>query len=123
MTVLRNVLDWLHDRLEWEDLVAPLQKKTVPHHRLSYWYFLGGITLFLFGIQVVTGILLLLYYRPSANEAFESVQYIMTRVQFGWLIRSIHSWSANLMIFFAFAHMFSVLFLKAYRKPRELTWV
>ncbi len=74
-------------------------------------------------IQVLTGILLLLYYRPGANEAFESVQYIMTRVQFGWLIRSIHSWSANLMIFTAFAHMFSVLFLKAYRKPRELTWV
>ena len=51
------------------------------------------------------------------------MQYIMTQVQFGWLIRSIHSWSANLMIFTAFAHMFSVLFLKAYRKPRELTWV
>ena len=103
--------------------IAPLRKKTVPLHRLSYWYFLGGITLFLFVIQVLTGILLLLYYRPGANEAFESVQYIMTRVQFGWLIRSIHSWSANLMIFTAFAHMFSVLFLKAYRKPRELTWV
>src|SRR5512146_418561 len=123
MTVLRNVLDWLHDRLEWDDLIAPLRKKSVPVHRLSYWYFLGGITLFLFGIQVVTGILLLLYYRPGANEAFESVQYIMTRVQFGWLIRSIHSWSANLMIFTAFAHMFSVLFLKSYRKPRELTWI
>jgi cytochrome b6 len=67
--------------------------------------------------------LLLLYYRPSANEAFESVQYIMTRVRFGWLIRSIHSWAANLMILTAFAHMFSVLFLRAYRKPRELTWV
>ena len=123
MTVLRYALDWLHDRLEWDDLIAPLKKKTVPHHRLSYWYFLGGITLFLFGIQVVTGILLLLYYRPGASEAFESVQYIMTQVQFGWLIRSIHSWSANLMIFTAVAHMFSVLFLKAYRKPRELTWM
>jgi cytochrome b6 len=72
---------------------------------------------------VLTGILLLLYYRPGANEAYESVQYIMTRVQFGWLIRSIHAWAANLMIFTAFVHMFSVLFLKAYRKPRELTWV
>src|ERR1035441_3913501 len=61
--------------------------------------------------------------RPGASEAFESVQYIMTQVRFGWLIRSIHSWSANLMIFTAFAHMFSVLFLKAYRKPRELTWI
>ena len=114
---------WLDERLDLDGILAPFRHKTVPTHRLSYWYFFGGITLFLFVIQVLTGILLLLYYRPGANEAFESVQYIVTRVQFGWLIRSIHSWSANLMIFTAFAHMFSVLFLKAYRKPRELTWV
>jgi quinol-cytochrome oxidoreductase complex cytochrome b subunit len=120
LTALRN---WLDERLDWADLTAPLREKTVPVHKLSYWYFLGGITLFLFVIQVCTGILLLLYYRASANEAFESVQYIMTRVQFGWLVRSIHSWAANLMIFTAFCHMFSVLFLGAYRKPRELTWV
>jgi len=123
MSLLQNARQWLDERLDWDDLIAPLRKKTVPLHRLTYWYFLGGITLFLFVIQVLTGILLLLYYRPGANEAFESVQYIMTQVQFGWLIRSVHSWSANLMIFTAFAHMFSVLFLKAYRKPRELTWV
>ena len=123
MGVLLRLRDWLDERFGWADLIAPLKKKVVPVHRYSYWYFLGGITLFLFVIQVFTGILLLLYYRPSANEAFESVQYIMTRVQFGWLVRSIHSWSANLMIFTAFLHMFSVLFLRAYRKPRELTWV
>ncbi len=117
------IRNWLDERFGWDQLMAPLRHKKVPLHRFSALYFLGGITLFLFGIQVVTGILLLLYYRPSANEAFESVQYIMTRVQFGWLIRSIHSWSANLMIFTAFAHMFSVAFLRAYRKPRELTWV
>jgi len=115
--------DWLDQRFGWDELIYPLRHKMVPLHRLSYWYFLGGITLFLFGVQVTTGILLLLYYRPSANEAFESVKYITTQVQFGWLIRSIHSWSANLMVFTAFAHMFSVLFLRAYRKPRELTWV
>ena len=115
--------NWFAERFHLADITGPLKKKTVPIHRLSYWYFLGGITLFLFMIQVGTGILLLLYYRPGANEAFESVQYIMTRVQFGWLIRSIHSWAANLMIFTAFAHMFSVIFLRAYRKPRELTWV
>jgi len=123
MGVLARVRDWLDERFGWAQLIAPLRKKTVPVHHYSYWYFLGGITLFLFVIQVCTGILLLLYYRPSANEAFESVQYIMTQVQFGWLVRSIHSWAANLMIFTAFAHMFSVLFLRAYRKPRELTWV
>ena len=123
MTVIAAVRDWIDERLDLEELAAPLREKTVPVHKRSYWYFLGGITLFLFGIQVCTGILLLLYYRPGANEAFESVQYIMTRVQFGWLVRSIHSWAANLMIFTAIAHMFSVLFLRSYRKPRELTWV
>jgi len=100
-----------------------LRHKTVPVTRHIIWYYLGGMTLFLFIIQVLTGILLLLYYRPTPNDAFESVQYIMTQVRFGWLIRSVHSWSANLMIFTAFAHMFSVYFLKAYRKPRELTWL
>jgi cytochrome b6 len=81
------------------------------------------MTLFLFIIQVCTGILLLLYYRPSAEEAFESVQFIMTEVQFGWLIRSIHSWSANLMIATMMIHLFSVYFTRAYREPRELTWI
>ncbi len=123
MSPVTAVKGWLDDRFGWDELIAPLRHKTVPMHKLSYWYFLGGITLFLFVIQVCTGILLLLYYRPSSNEAFESVQYIMTNVQFGWLVRSIHSWGANLMIFTAFAHMFSVLYLRAYRKPRELTWV
>jgi cytochrome b6 len=72
---------------------------------------------------VGTGILLLLYYRPTPGEAFESVQFIMTKVRFGWLIRGLHAWSANLMVLCAFAHMFSVLFLRGYRRPRELTWV
>jgi cytochrome b6 len=123
MSAFVVIRDWLDERFGWAELIAPLEHKTVPLHRLSYWYFLGGITLFLFVLQVCTGILLLLYYRASANEAYESVQYISTKVQFGWLIRSIHSWSANLMILTAFAHMFSVLFLRSYRKPRELTWV
>src|SRR5208337_4099078 len=112
----------------WEQRFGPgmgefLRHKTVPVTRHIIWYYLGGMTLFLFIIQVLTGILLLLYYRPTPNDAFESVQYIMTQVRFGWLIRSVHSWSANLMIFTAFLHMFSVYFLKAYRKPRELTWL
>src|SRR5574341_873655 len=99
------------------------QKKSVPLHRHSIWYYLGGMTLFFFIIQVTTGILLLLYYRPTAEAAFESVQFIMTQVHFGWLVRSIHSWSANLMVLFAFLHLFTVYLMKSYRKPRELTWV
>src|SRR5919108_3812911 len=114
---------WLDERLAISGLAAVARKKEVPQHRHSAWYYFGGMTLFLFTVQVVTGILLLLYYRPSAENAFESVQFIITEVKFGWLIRSIHSWSANLMIATLFIHMFSVYFMRAYRKPRELTWV
>ena len=99
------------------------KKKEVPLHRHSIWYYFGGMTLFLFTVQVATGILLLLYYRPSSENAFESVQFIITEVKFGWLIRSIHSWSANLMIATLFIHMFSVFFLRAYYPPREITWI
>ncbi len=122
-TLTRRILAWLDERFGAGSVEEFLRHKTVPQHRYTIWYYFGGMTLFLFVIQVLTGILLLLYYRPTANDAFESVQYIMTQVRFGWLIRSIHSWSANLMIFTAFVHMFSVYFLKAYRKPRELTWI
>lgn len=115
--------DWLEERLGWRAAQELIEHKEVPRHRHSIWYYFGGMTLFLFVVQVCTGILLLLYYRASAETAFESVQFIMTEVQFGWLVRSIHSWSANLMIAAAFVHMFSALFLRAFRRPRELTWI
>ncbi len=114
---------WLEDRLGLEAIWHLAEKKDVPVHRHSFWYYWGGMTLFLFGVQVVTGILLLLYYRASADEAYESVRFIMTQVSFGWLLRSIHSWSANLMIGAAMVHMFSTFLLKSYRAPREATWL
>jgi quinol-cytochrome oxidoreductase complex cytochrome b subunit len=117
------VINWLDARLDLSGLRHFMAEKGVPVHAQKIWYYLGGMTLFLFMVQVASGILLLLYYRPSATEAYESVQFIVTQVEFGWLIRNIHSWSANLLIASAFAHLFSVFFLKAYRKPRELTWV
>ncbi len=114
---------WLNDRVDLKNIKDFLSHKTVPHHRYSIWYYVGGMCLYLFFVQVITGILLLLYYKPTAEAAYESVQYIMTEVPFGWLVRSIHSYAANLFIGFVFIHMFSVFLLKAYRKPRELTWI
>lgn len=114
---------WLDERIPLSALTEAGRHKEVPVHRYSVFYYFGGMTLFLFLVQVVTGILLMLYYRPSADEAFESVDFIMSTVPFGWLVRSVHSWSANLMIFFAFLHLASVFFLKAYRSPREMTWI
>jgi cytochrome b6 len=113
---------WLDERVGLADLEKLARKKQVPVHRHSIWYYLGGMTLFLFLVQVSTGILLLLYYRPSAEEAYESVQFLMAEVPFGWLVRSIHAWAANLLVFTLFVHLFSVLLLKAYRPPREVTW-
>ena len=118
-----SVLEWIDERLNVGQARQFLLKKEVPLFYGTVWYYLGGITLFLFAVQVVTGILLLLYYQPGETTAYESVKFLVSKVQFGWLVREIHSWSANLFIFFAFLHMFTVYFAKAYRKPRELTWV
>src|SRR5678815_4383335 len=95
--VLNNVIAWLDDRFGKGEIEKFLKHKVIPVHKHTVWYYFGGMTLFLFIIQVLTGILLLMYYRPTPNDAFESVQYVMTQVRFGWLIRSVHSWSANLM--------------------------
>ncbi|MBI3579551.1 MAG: cytochrome b N-terminal domain-containing protein [Ignavibacteriales bacterium] len=119
----KKLYDWIDERAELGGLVEFLGKKYVPIHRHSIWYYFGGVSLFLFIIQVLTGILLLLYYKSGEELAFESIQFIMSKVQFGWLIRSIHSWTANLFILTAMIHMFSVYFEKSYRKPREVTWV
>jgi quinol-cytochrome oxidoreductase complex cytochrome b subunit len=119
----KKLYDWINERVHLEDLVEFMGKKYVPINSHSVWYYFGGISLFLFIIQVMTGILLLMYYKGSEDLAFESIHFIMSKVQFGWLIRSIHSWAANLFILAAFIHMFSVYFTKAYRKPREITWL
>ncbi len=121
--IWKKIYNWLEERVQLQSLVEFMGKKYVPVHRHSIWYYFGGVSLFLFIIQVVTGILLLLYYKGSEQLAFESIQFIMSKVQFGWLIRSIHSWAANLFILSVFIHMFSVFFEKAYRKPREITWL
>jgi quinol-cytochrome oxidoreductase complex cytochrome b subunit len=118
-----NTYKWMDERLDLTSLSHFIEKKYVPVHAHSIWYYFGGVSLFFFLIQVLTGILLLFYYKGSADLAFESIQFIMSKVEFGWLIRSIHAWAANLFILSVFIHMFSVFFEKSYRKPRELTWV
>jgi cytochrome b6 len=121
--MVQQLVDWVDERVDLSGLRHFIAEKGVPIHTQKIWYYLGGMTMFLFAVQIFTGILLLLYYRPSATEAYESVQFIVTRVPFGWLIRNVHSWSANLLMATAFAHFFSVFLLKSYRKPRELTWL
>lgn len=86
-------------------------------------YFLGGITMFLFIVQVITGALLALYYKPTPEAAYDSVLFITSEVTFGWLIRSVHHWTANLMIVFMILHVVRIFFQAAYKYPREITWL
>lgn len=120
---MNKIFNWLDDRYDLTPIKNLISNKKVPIHKHTLWYYMGGVTLFLFFIQLFTGLLLLMYYQPGEDSAYESLRFIVTKVQFGWLIRNLHSWSANLMVFFAFVHMFSVLFTKTYQKPRELTWI
>ena len=116
---------WLAQRLDIgvaekfadDQLHKPLPQAT------GFWHTFGSLSLFLFVNQVVTGILLMIYYRPTTNTAFESVRFIMTKAHFGWLIRGLHAWGATLMILCVLVHMMRTFFMGAYKKPRELTWV
>lgn len=121
--MFNKIQSWIEDRFDLATVKHYTLEKTVPEHKYTHFHLFGGLALFFFIVQVITGILLLLYYKPTANEAYDSVKFIVTQVPFGWLIRSVHSWSANLMVFTLFVHMFAKFFLKAYRKPRELTWI
>jgi cytochrome b6 len=118
----KSLYGWVDERLGLSELAAFARHKKVPVHSQSFWYYWGGISLFLFMVQCFTGVLLLVYFRPGA-EAYESVRQITFVMHFGWLIRSAHAWAANLMIFAIMVHMFSVFFMKAYRKPREFGWL
>jgi ubiquinol-cytochrome c reductase cytochrome b subunit len=116
-----RALDWLDERVALRQLIATLLHVEIP--RSAHTYYLGGITLFFFSIQATTGILLSLYYQPTPDSAYNSILYIMNQVNFGWLIRSVHAWSANLMIIFCILHMLRVIIQGAYKKPREVTWM
>ncbi len=118
-----SIRDWYTGRLPVATIRNHLQKKTVPRHRHTVWYYLGGLTVFFFVVQLLTGVLLMIYYKPTIEGAHQSVVYIINEVPFGWLIRSIHSWAANLMIATLLLHMITVFYLQAYRPPRELMWM
>lgn len=123
MVPVRRLYSFLSERLGLGDLEKLAISKRVPIHRSTHFYYFGGMALFLFMIQIVTGILLSLYYKPSPDQAFESVQGIVTEVDYGWLIRSAHCWSANLLIGVLFVHLLTTYMMRAYRRPREITWV
>ena len=119
---MSNVYDWFQERLEIQAIADDITSKYVPPH-VNIFYCLGGITLTCFIVQVATGFAMTFYYRPTVTEAFASVEYIMTQVNFGWLIRSVHRWSASMMVLNMILHVCRVYLTGGFKKPRELTWV
>lgn len=116
-----KLIDWLDERLGLQGIYSTVLDRKVP--KVNWWFTLGSASLFLFAMQGLTGIFLTVYYVPSPDHAYDSIQYIMTGVPFGWLIRGIHHWGASLMVIFVFAHMLRTFFFGAYKYPRELTWM
>lgn len=116
-----KIYEWLDERLGFDDLYKGLLDRPEPHG--TWWNTLGSASLFLFTMQVVTGMFLLMYYTPSPDHAYDSIQYIMNGVAFGWLIRGIHHWGATLMVFIVFIHMLRTFVTGSYKYPRELNWV
>jgi quinol-cytochrome oxidoreductase complex cytochrome b subunit len=96
--------------------------KLMPPH-VRWFHTFGGLLLFLTAHQILTGILLMVYYRPTPEAAHESLRFIMTKASFGWLVRGLHAWGANLMIIVLILHMLRVFVMGAFKRPRELTWV
>ena len=117
-----KVYDWFQERLEIEALSEDVSSKYVPPH-VNIFYCFGGMALTCFLIQFATGFAMTFYYRPTVTEAYASVQALMNEVNFGWLIRSIHRWSASMMVLIMILHTFRVYLTGGFKKPRELTWV
>ncbi len=119
----QRLKNWFDERYDFRALTSLARHKQVPSHRYEIWYYTGGLCLFLFGLQFITGIVLALYYIPYFEQANKSIIEIVTKLHMGWFFRSLHHWGAQLAITVLFIHVFSTLLLKAYRKPRELIWV
>jgi quinol-cytochrome oxidoreductase complex cytochrome b subunit len=118
--MFQKTFSWLDERLGLKTIYATVLDRKVP--KVNWWFTLGSASLFLFLLQGVTGIMLSVYYVPTPDHAYDSIQYIMNGVSFGWLIRGIHHWGASLMILVLFIHMLRTYFFAAYKYPREFTW-
>jgi len=115
-----RLADWLDERIHWQGVWQAIFLRKVP--KVNWFYTLGSATLFVALNQAVTGILLTIYYVPTPDHAYNSVQYITQEVTAGWLIRGLHHWGASAMVVLCVLHMLRVIFYGAYKYPREVTW-
>lgn len=115
---------WLEERIPVSgDQLRELTNEPVPYHMKRWWFALGGTPAYLFVVQIVTGILLAVYYQPASTTAYESVRVITQDVSYGWYFRGLHKWGATLMVAAVVLHQMRVYFTGAYRRPREVNWL
>ena len=119
-----GVMDWVNARAPG---MMPVYRKHMTEYyapkNFNIWYYFGSLALLVLVNQIVTGIFLTMHFKPSAAEAFSSVEYIMRDVEWGWLIRYMHSTGASLFFIVVYLHMFRGLMYGSYQKPRELVWI
>jgi quinol-cytochrome oxidoreductase complex cytochrome b subunit len=117
----KKVYEWLDERLDFQGVYKNLLDRPEPEG--NWWNTLGSASLFLFVMQGLTGIFLTVYYTPSPDHAYDSIQFIMNDLAFGWLIRGMHHWGSSLMVLVVFIHMIRVFVTASFKYPRELTWL
>ena len=119
-----TVMDWVNERAPG---MMPAYRKHMTEYyapkNFNLWYYFGSLALLVLVNQIVTGIFLTMHYKTSAAEAFSSVEYIMRDVEWGWLIRYMHSTGASMFFIVVYLHMFRGLMYGSYQKPRELVWI
>ncbi|MDP2879196.1 MAG: cytochrome bc complex cytochrome b subunit [Sulfuricella sp.] len=123
MNSLTRLLGWVDDRFPLTKLWKEHLSEYYAPKNFNFWYFFGSLALLVLVIQIVSGIFLTMHYKPDAGLAFYSVEYIMRDVDWGWLIRYVHSTGASMFFVVVYLHMFRGLIYGSYRKPRELIWI
>ncbi len=120
---MQKLLNWVDERFPLtSSYKAHLSEYFAPKN-FNFWYFFGSLALLVLVVQILTGIFLTMHYKPDAALAFASVEYIMRDVEFGWMIRYIHSTGASMFFVVVYLHMFRGLIYGSYRQPRELIWI
>ena len=123
MTTKSGLLQWIDERFPLTSTIREHLTEYYAPKNFNFWYYFGSLALLVLVNQIVTGIFLTMHFKPSAAEAFASVEYIMRDVEWGWLIRYMHSTGASLFFIVVYLHMFRGLMYGSYQKPRELVWL
>jgi len=120
---MSKFMAWIDQRLPVSNFFRNHLSKYYAPKNFNFFYYFGSLALFIFILQIITGIFLTINYKPDAAQAFASVEYIMRDVNYGWLIRYLHSTGASFFFLVIYLHMFRALLYGSFKKPRELLWI